>query len=352
MDSVLCVLCAGARTICCRIRTRMHSFDALPPFSPPLSAPRYLHLHIHNSLWFAAFILFIITIFSRLCRCRSSCVVHLITLAAQLTVFSDAHACANGWRSEAYLIYPLLVHIHNAVIHCCIRAQPDLCSTGQRQVKKQKHMYALKQWIGVWLHRNRGNRERTRNSHGISIVWSNDEGMASRMSVSAARPHKINFQEATMFSHHLSHSHFPPHSFWPNARSLLTLCLSHFLVCVCVCCGFVFFASIFHMLRRECDLIDSFLFCDYVSVLSFWCAVVLHGTACATGLNAATYEISFFIYIYFALRATDSFLAFQDIFVCAAHAQEVVDDGTRAEIEDREYYVCLRCETRFECGGC
>lgn len=62
-----------------------------------------------------------------------------------------------------------------------------------------------------------------------------------------ALPHK-NFQEATMFSHHLSHSHFPPHSFRRAVRLFVLrfhfVSFLHLLDCslaLCVFCCFFFF---------------------------------------------------------------------------------------------------------------
>lgn len=116
--------------------------------------------------------------------------------------------------------------------------------------------------------------KRTRNSHEISIeskrLKENGGRTSANASASVCGIATQNFQEATMFFHPLlSHSHFPPHSFWPYACSFSAYTLS-FHICriyVCVCVVF-FFASISRMLRRKYVLIDSFLFCDYVFSIS------------------------------------------------------------------------------------
>lgn len=131
MESLLCIHCA----VCRRANSLLQDPDAnsftrcaspLFPLFRLRTASHYTHLQF--PLICCVYIIY--------CYFFLECVglpVWCIITLAQLTVSNDAHACANGYVRK-HIWFIRYVHIHNAVIYCCIRAQPVLCSTGQRQV--------------------------------------------------------------------------------------------------------------------------------------------------------------------------------------------------------------------------
>lgn len=347
---------------CIPIRCISLAFPIALPFAHKLRQFTHLQFHSIYCVYFS---------FCFVCRCRSSCAVHLITHHGWKWPFRvmRAHMCKLLVAFDN--VFDLCSHSYQIAALCValLHSSPArfMTSIGQRQVsahfvykfRKTICMHSMREIVcDCWV-------TETEEIEKIVFTWP-FEANRTMLTISKQRqtsecewhlPHKIPKKRQCFSIICLTHTFRPIHFGHTLVRSLLSLCLLHLRWVVFFPFRFCFVFFVCSILGCKYVSIDSFLFGDYVFSLSLSVSrsfalslfVVLKELlaphAQMPGLTAFLCVFFFTLFYEQLIR----FYHFRRTFVCGAAALYKKSCALEWEQKHREWNWCVRkCDSQHE----